>query len=100
MNVAKFSRTAFLKNICKQLVLKQKGSHTILNTLIQANTLIIKVLTRIFIMLNTMMENESKSFTDISIFSPRSQSQIIVFIFVFRNFLALLLQVKAGQNYD
>ena len=46
-----------------------KGSYTFLNTLIWANILIRKVLKRSFIMLNTIMENESKSFTNISIFS-------------------------------
>ena len=46
----------------------KKGSYTFLNTLIRANSLIIKVLTRSFIMLNAMIENESQSFTDISIF--------------------------------
>ena len=50
----------------------RKVSYNFLNTLIQANTLIIKVLTRSFIMLNTMMENERKSFTNISILSLRS----------------------------
>ena len=34
---------------------------------IWVNSLIVKVLSRSFIMLNTMMENESKSFTNISI---------------------------------
>lgn len=46
-----------------------KGSYTFLNTLIWANILIRKVLKRSFIMLNTIMENKSKSFTNISIFS-------------------------------
>ena len=46
----------------------QNGSYTFLNILIRADKLIIKVLTRSFIMVNTMMEIESTNFTDISIF--------------------------------
>ena len=80
----------------------QNGSYTFLNILIRADKLIIKVLTRSFIMVNTMMEIESTNFTDISIFALRSWSQVMVFIFVFRHmkFLAILLQVKASQNFD
>ena len=63
-----------------------------LNALIQTNCLIIywfdytlidKGLTRSFIKFNTLMENESKRFTNISIFSLKSWSQILAFIFVF-----------------
>ena len=80
----------------------QNGSYTFLNILIRADKLIIKVLTRSFIMVNTMMEIESTNLTDISIFALRSWSQVMVFIFVFRHmeFLAILLQVKASQNFD
>ena len=38
-----------------------KNSHKFLNALIRANNLIIKVLIRSFIMLNTIMENKSKT---------------------------------------
>ena len=80
----------------------QNGSYTFLNILIRADKLIIKVLTRSFITVNTMMEIKSTNLTDISIFALRSWSQVMVFIFVFRHmkFLAILLQVKASQNFD
>ena len=57
-------------------------------------------------MLNTMKQNDSKSFGNISNFSLRSWSPVMLFIFVSVKvfskiwFLAILLQVKAGQNYD
>ena len=53
-------------------------------------------------MLNTMKENESKSFTNIFIFSLGFWSRIIIFMFVtvivfnMMKFLAMLLQVKAS----
>ena len=83
----------------------QKGINYFLNLLIQTNSFIIKVLARSFIILNTMMENESKSFTNTFIFPLRSCLQvmvIIVFSIVFNmmKLLAILLQIKAGQNYD
>ena len=92
------------------LVLKKenhaKGSYTFFKKLTHVNSFITKHLTRSSIVLNTMMAKESKSFTDISIFSLRSWSQIMLFIlfsvmvFTIVKFLAILLQVKAGQNYD
>ena len=57
-------------------------------------------------MLNTMKQNDSKSFGNISNFSLRSWSPVMLFIFVSVKvfskiwFLAIILQVKAGQNYD
>ena len=40
-----------------------------INTLILANSVIIKSITKSFIVLNSMMENENKSFTNISVSS-------------------------------
>ena len=51
-------------------------------------------------MLKTIMKNDNKGFTNIAIFSLRSQ--IMVFTSVFcnstQNFLPALLQVRVGQN--
>lgn len=58
----------------------EKGSYTSLYPLIPANSLIMKKITRSFIILNTMMKKERKSFTNISIFFLRSWSYIMAYM--------------------
>ena len=77
-----------------------RSSYTFLNTLIRANSFFIKSIIRSFVILNPMMENEQKSFTNISIFSgsmvadhcrcahdlrKEIVSNSITFVFVFRH---------------
>ena len=84
----------------------QKGSYTFLNTVIWASILIIRVSSRSFNILNTMMENESKIFTNISIFyynlCRRSWYLFSFSTLVINKIksLAPLNQVTVGQNYD
>ena len=75
-----------------------KGSYTFSNTMIWENSSIIININRNFIMLNTMIENEIKVLTDISVFLLRSwlYDHEILFIFswfVFKIEIKILVQL-------
>ena len=62
-----------------------KGSFTFLSTLIRANSLIIKNVTRSFVVLNAMIENENRSFSNILNFFLGSWPKIMVHVERYRN---------------
>ena len=94
-----------------------RSSYSFLNTLIHENSLFIKWVTRDFIMLNAMMNNENKTFTKVFFFSEtmvteygvcdhdlRKEIKILVKLFLLSiivfntmNLLAIL-EVKVGKT--